>query len=343
LIKQFDKPQHEISANDFIIIRECKPKMNNISKEIRQLLAEKYTLSRPTIAKKLVSVDGTIKWLLELQDGEKIECVYIPAEDRGTLCVSSQVGCGMGCRFCNTGSQGLTRSLTCEEIIQQLLVARDELNEWNNLNKKIGEGREISNIVFMGMGEPLANYDNVLKTLQILNDPDGIAFSNRRITLSTCGLAPQIRRLAKDVKLNLALSLHAPNDDIRRQIMPIATKFSIGEVLEACYEFSKATSDRRITFEYTLIKGINDDLRYAYDLIKLVKKYRVPAKFNLLSFNQWDGCPFGSPEPLRVRDFAAILTDARYPAPIRESRGQDIMAACGQLKSKMEQSKAAKI
>lgn len=308
--------------------------MNNISKELRQKLAESYNLERPKININQRSVDGTQKWLLEFCDGEKVEMVYIPEEDRGTLCISSQIGCPMNCKFCNTGKHGFVRNMSSEEIVQQVLVARDELNEWNNLNKKIGEGRTISNIVVMGMGEPLVNYDNIVKGLKIINDPDGIAFSNRRITLSTCGLVPQIKKLADDVKVNLAISLHASTDEIRKKIMPIAEKYSISEIMEACKEYAKKTNDRRITFEYIMIKDLNDSEEDAIRLISLVRKYRIPAKFNLIPFNTWSGCNFKPTELNKVKKFAQILTDAKFPAPIRKARGQDIMAACGQLKSK---------
>lgn len=309
--------------------------MNNISKELRHKLAENFSIERPKIDTHLISVDGTQKWLLEFADGEKVEMVYIPAEDRGTLCISSQIGCAMNCKFCNTGYHGFTRNMTTEEIVSEVLVARDELGEWNNLNSKIGEGRLISNIVVMGMGEPLVNYNNIVKALKIINDKDGVAFSNRRITLSTCGLVPQIKKLGDDLKVNLAISLHASTDEIRKQIMPIAEKYSIKELMEACSEYAKKTNDRRITFEYIMIKNLNDSEDDALRLIKLVKKYRIPAKFNLIPFNPWKGCIFKEPSSSKIVDkFAKILTDAKYPAPIRKSRGQDIMAACGQLKSK---------
>lgn len=308
--------------------------MSNISKKLKEDLKTKYTISRPNILKSLDSVDGTKKWLLELNDKEKIELVYIPSEDRGTLCISSQVGCAMGCRFCNTGSQGFTRNLEVYEIVQEVMVARDLLNEWDNINKGIGEGRKITNIVIMGMGEPLVNYDNIVKAMKIVNDANGIAFSNRRITLSTCGLVPKIYDLANDIKLNLAISLHATTDEIRKKIMPIAEKYSIEEIMKACGYYVKNTNYRRITFEYIMIKGLNDSIDDAKRLIKLVKKYNIPAKFNLIPFNYWDGCVFKEPTDKNdILNFAKVITDARYPCPVRFSRGDDIMAACGQLKS----------
>mgnify|MGYP004683291051 FL=1 len=309
--------------------------MNNISKDLRKKLAENFSIARPKIDTHLISKDGTQKWLLEFRDGEKVEMVYIPAEDRGTLCISSQIGCAMNCRFCNTGYHGFVRNMTPEEIVSEVLIARDELGEWNNLNSKIGEGRLISNIVVMGMGEPLVNYDNVVKALKIINNPDGLAFSNRRITLSTCGLVPQIKKLGDDLTINLAISLHASTDEIRKQIMPIAEKYTIEELMKACGEYAKKTNGRRISFEYIMIKDLNDSDEDALRLVHLVRKYKIPTKFNLIPFNPWKGCIFKEPSsPERVDKFAQILMDARFPAPIRKSRGGDIMAACGQLKSK---------
>ena len=309
--------------------------MNNISKDLRKKLAENFSIARPKIDTHLISKDGTQKWLLEFRDGEKVEMVYIPAEDRGTLCISSQIGCAMNCRFCNTGYHGFVRNMTPEEIVSEVLVARDELGEWNNLNSKIGEGRLISNIVVMGMGEPLVNYDNIVKALKIINNPDGLAFSNRRITLSTCGLVPQIKKLGDDLTINLAISLHASTDEIRKQIMPIAEKYTIEELMKACGEYAKKTNGRRISFEYIMIKDLNDSDEDALRLVHLVRKYKIPTKFNLIPFNPWKGCIFKEPSsPERVDKFAQILMDARFPAPIRKSRGGDIMAACGQLKSK---------
>ena len=311
--------------------------MSNISKKLRDDLAENYSITRPKILNNLTSNDGTKKWLLELNDGEKIELVYIPADDRGTLCISSQVGCAMGCKFCNTGSQGLTRNLEVYEIVQEVMVARDLLEEWENIDKAIGEGRKITNIVVMGMGEPLANYDNIVKALKIINDESGIAFSNRRITLSTCGLVPKIYQLADDLKVNLAISLHATTDEVRRKIMPIADKYTIEEVMKACSYYASKTNYRRITFEYIMIKDLNDSLDDARRLVKLVKKYNIPAKFNLIPFNYWNGCVFKeATEESKILQFAKIITDARYPCPIRFSKGDDIMAACGQLKTKFK-------
>lgn len=309
--------------------------MSDISKNFKEILKTNYSIDRPKIVKNLKSSDNTIKWLVELVDKNTIEIVYIPEEDRGTLCISSQVGCNMSCKFCNTGSQGLIRNLEVYEIVQQVILARDCLNEWENISKGIGDGRKITNIVVMGMGEPLVNFDNIVKALKIINDENGIAFSNRRITLSTCGVVPQIYKLANNIKINLAISLHASTDDIRKQIMPIAEQYSIEEIMKACFYYAQNTNYRRITFEYIMIKDLNDSIDDAKRLIKLVKKYNIPAKFNLIPFNYWNGCTFKeSSDKKTILSFAKYITDAKYPCPVRFSRGSDIMAACGQLKSK---------
>lgn len=307
--------------------------MVNLSKNLKQKLKENYTIERPKIIKDLISKDQTRKWLIKFQDGKQVEMVYIPEEDRGTFCISSQIGCAMSCKFCNTGTQGLCRNMSTEEIVQQLMVGRDCLDEWKNISKGIGQGRKITNLVIMGMGEPLMNYENIIKALKIISDPDGIAFSKRRITLSTCGLAPKIKQLPKDIKVNLAISLHAATDEIRKKIMPIAQKYTIEDIMKACHHYSEQTGRRRITFEYIMIKGLNDNLENASKLIRLVRKHKIPAKFNLIPFNKWKGCEFEPPHMDHIKKFAKIITDAKYPCPIRKPRGQDIMAACGQLKS----------
>jgi 23S rRNA (adenine2503-C2)-methyltransferase len=307
---------------------------DNISKNLRSRISEDYSCDRPILLKELISLDGTRKWLLELHDGEKIELVYIPADDRGTLCLSTQVGCAMGCRFCNTGTQGFVRNLETREIVQEVILAKDLLGEWTN--RPIGEGRKITNIVLMGMGEPLLNYDNVMKAMSIINNRNGVAFSCRRITLSTCGIVPAIDRMGKDLKLNLALSLHGTTDEMRKKIMPIAEKYTIEQTLEACSRYSRRIGrGERITFEYMMIKNFNDNLANARKLLALVEKYRIPAKFNLIPFNRWENSPLvGEPsDPERIREFANCITSAGYPCPIRQARGLDIMAACGQLRS----------
>ncbi len=311
--------------------------MTDISKKTIVWLKENYIIYRPKVITHLVSADKTVKWLLELEDSNKIELVYIPEEDRGTLCISSQVGCPMGCKFCNTATQGLIRNLETFEIVSQFMLARDYLGEWNNLDKAIGYGRKITNIVMMGMGEPLLNYDNIVKTIQILNEKSGIAFSNRRITLSTCGIVDKIYDLAKDIKINLAISLHAPIDSLRQEIMPVAKKYSIKDLMLACQFYAKQTNYRRITFEYIMLDDINDKKEHAATLVNLVKTYKLPAKFNLIPFNPWKGCIFTKASSIKkINDFAKIINNAGYPCPVRLSRGQDIMAACGQLKSSHE-------
>lgn len=306
--------------------------MSNVSKTLREKLSKDYNCLRPNIIKNFKSEDGTKKWLLGFNDGKSVELVYIPSEDRGTLCISSQVGCSMGCKFCNTGTQGLDRNLETYEIVQEIVIARDLLDDWDN--NAIGSGRKITNIVIMGMGEPLMNYGNIVKAIRIINDENGIAFSNRRITLSTCGIVPKIYDLAKDLKINLAISLHATNDETRKNIMPVAEKYTIDELMKACNNYAKMTNYRRITFEYIMIDNLNDSIEDAKRLIKLVKHYNIPAKFNLIPFNPWKGCISQKPSSNRkILEFAKYITDARYPCPIRLSRGQDIMAACGQLKS----------
>ena len=332
----------EYNAKDFVAKQiwswlYCKGSRNfdsmlNLSKKLRNDLQKIFNCDRPKIIKDFTSFDGTKKWLLELNDQETIELVYIPSKDRGTLCISSQVGCPMGCKFCNTGAQGFIRNLEVHEIVQQIILAKDILEEWDN--KAIGKGRKITNIVVMGMGEPLFNYDNVVKAINVINDENGIAFSNRRITLSTCGIVPKIYDLAESLKVNLAISLHATTDETRKKIMPIAKEYSIEETMKACCEYAKKTNCRRITFEYIMIKELNDSMEDAKRLIKLVKKYNIPAKFNLIPFNPWNGCVFKEPTNNdKILKFAKYITDARYPCPIRFSKGNDIMAACGQLRS----------
>jgi 23S rRNA (adenine2503-C2)-methyltransferase len=311
--------------------------MANLPKGLRNEISERYSCSRPELVARQLSEDGTEKWLLGLNDGQRIELVYIPWDDRGTLCLSSQVGCAMGCRFCNTGDQGFIRNLETCEIVQQVILAKDLLGEWDN--RAIGEGRKITNIVLMGMGEPLLNYDNVLKAMRIVNDQNGIAFSGRRITLSTCGIVPRIVDFARSgLKLNLAISLHATSDELRRKLMPIAEVYSLEQILEACGHYSRNTGHRRVTFEYLMIRNFNDDLEDAKKLLALVGKHRIPAKFNLIPFNPWESCKFGyqPSTPARIKKFADYVTRAGYPCPVRLSRGQDIRAACGQLRARGE-------
>lgn len=309
--------------------------MSNLSLNLRHKLAENYTITRPKIVAEQISIDKTHKWLLEFKDGERVEMVYIPEKDRGAVCISTQVGCAMGCRFCHTGSQNFTRNLTVSEIVGQFMVARDAYNEWPS---PTDETRYLSNIVVMGMGEPLNNIDNVVKALNIITDCDGISISRRRVTLSTAGIAPRIVEALARTGVRLAVSLHAPNNTIRSQIMPINDKFKIEEVLKACAEYQQGDHSRYITFEYLLLKGINDSLENAKELIKTIKKYKLRASFNLIPFNPWPGCCFVPSDPKTVEAFSKTLEEAGFAAPVRVARGQDILAACGQLKSKENKS-----
>ncbi len=311
-------------------------KMSNLSKDLRAKLKENYTLNRPKIVAEQISNDKTHKWLLEFDDGERIETVYIPEEDRGAVCISTQVGCAVGCKFCHTGSQKITRNLTAGEIVAQFLVARDAYGEWPS---PTNETRYLSNIVVMGMGEPLLNKDNTFKALRILSDGDGIAISKRRITLSTSGIAPNIESVAADLGVKLAISLHAPNNEKRSQIMPINQRYPIEEVLKACQKYQDIMGmSRMITFEYLMLKNFNDAPDDAKELIVLMKKYNIGAKFNLIPFNPWPGCQFEPSSNNKVHNFSKILEAAGFEAPIRVARGQDILAACGQLKSKKQNS-----
>lgn len=307
--------------------------MTNLSKDLRQKLAEHFTITRPKIVTEQISADKTRKWLLEFADGQRVEMVYIPEEDRGAVCISTQVGCAVGCRFCHTGSQKLTRNLTAGEIVSQFMVARDTYGEWPSPTNEI---RYLSNIVVMGMGEPLHNQENVIKALNILTDGDGIAISRRRVTMSTSGIAPRIVRTLQETGVRLAVSLHAPNNRIRSQIMPINDKFPIEEIMQACQEYQGNDGSRYITFEYLLLDGFNDSQDNAKELIALMKKYRLRASFNLIPFNPWPGCLFQPSRPEKVKAFAKELEKAGFAAPVRVARGQDILAACGQLKSKKD-------
>lgn len=305
--------------------------MTNISKELRLKLAQNFTITRPKVVAEQISKDKTHKWLLEFTDGERVEMVYIPEEDRGTVCLSTQVGCAMGCKFCHTGSQKFTRNLTAGEIVGQFMVARDTYHEWPSPTH---ETRYLSNIVVMGMGEPLQNLDNVATALNILNASDGIAIGRRRITMSTSGIAPQIVPALQKTGVRLAVSLHAPNNELRSQIMPINKRYPIEEILRACKNYQSGDGSRYITFEYLMLKDLNDTPVHAQELIDLMKKYELRALFNLIPFNPWQGCHFEPSTPEKVKAFAQILEGAGFAAPIRVARGQDILAACGQLKSK---------
>ena len=308
--------------------------MTNIPKELREKLAENYTIGRPKIVAEQKSSDKTHKWLLEFADGQRVEMVYIPEEDRGAVCISTQVGCAVNCTFCHTGSQKLTRNLTAAEIVGQFMVARDVYKEWPT---PTDETRYLSNIVVMGMGEPLHNVENVIKALKIIGDGDGIAVSKRKITLSTSGIAPKMAEIARELGVKLAVSLHAPTNEKRSKIMPINNKYPLEEVMEACQVYQGITGRRQaITFEYLMLKDINDSREDAQELVKLMRKYNLVAKFNLIPFNPWPDCAYQPSSNNRVHEFAKILEGSGFAAPIRVARGQDILAACGQLKSKKE-------
>ena len=313
--------------------------MDNLSKSLRATLAERFYIGRPAIKQALVSSDGSRKWLLTLEDGNEIEMVLIPdpdpSEARGALCISSQVGCTLNCDFCNTGTQRLVRNLTSAEIVGQFMLARDELGEWPSGV----DGRVLSNIVMMGMGEPLMNFDNVKTALRILMDGEGTAVSRRRITLSTSGVVPMIKRAGEEIDTDLAISLHSGNDAVRDVLVPINKKYPLAVLLQACADYPGARNSRRITMEYVMLKDVNDSDDDARHLIHLMKKYKIPAKFNLIPFNPWPGTKYECSSNNRVHRFSQILNDAGYSAPIRHPRGRDIMAACGQLKSESENQK----
>lgn len=332
IIKLGEKPFRAKQLWQWIYFRGVTDfeKMSNLSLAFRKKLQDNYTITRPKIVTEQISSDKTHKWLLEFKDGERIEMVYIPEKDRGAVCLSTQVGCAMGCKFCHTGSQNFTRNLTVSEIVGQFLVARDVYNEWPSPTDEV---RYLSNIVVMGMGEPLNNLDNVVKALNILTDSEGIGISRRRVTMSTSGIAPRIVEALQRTGVRLAVSLHAPNNNIRSQIMPINDKFKIEQVMKACSEYQQGDHSRYITFEYIMLKGINDTPEHAKELIQLLRKYKLRALFNLIPFNPWKGCSFEPSEKKTVETFSKMLDDAGFAAPIRVARGQDILAACGQLKS----------
>ena len=312
--------------------------MTNLSKGFRHDLADAFTLARPKVTQALSSSDGTAKWLLAYDDGEETETVHIPEADRGTLCLSSQVGCTLTCKFCHTGTQRLVRNLTAAEILGQFMLARDAFGEWPTPS---GSTRLISNIVMMGMGEPLYNYEAVKTALKIIMDGEGIALSKRRITLSTSGVVPEMRRCGEELNVNLAVSLHAVDNDTRTEIMPINRKYPLEELLAACRAYPGVSNARRITFEYVMLKGINDCDADARRLVKILAG--IPAKVNLIPFNPWPGSPYQSSDPLRIAAFQDIIVGAGLCAPVRQTRGEDIMAACGQLKSASEKlSRAAR-
>ncbi|MFV9875407.1 MAG: 23S rRNA (adenine(2503)-C(2))-methyltransferase RlmN [Rickettsiales endosymbiont of Dermacentor nuttalli] len=301
--------------------------ISNFSKDLQKRFSEHFSIKRPEVVKDYISFDRTRKWLLKFSDGEEAETVYIPDETRGTLCISSQVGCTLTCKFCHTGTQRLVRNLTAGEIVSQLLVALDLMNEWPAGRK----GRMISNIVMMGMGEPLFNYDNVSEALKIMMDHEGLSISKRKITLSTSGIVPLIERCGKELGVNLAISLHAVTDELRDEIMPINKKYPIKTLLDACRNYPASSNARRITFEYVMLKNVNDSINDAKALVKLIKG--IPAKINLIPFNPWPESNYECSAWQQIEEFASVVQSAGYASPIRTPRGRDILAACGQLRS----------
>jgi 23S rRNA (adenine2503-C2)-methyltransferase len=304
--------------------------MTTLAKPLRGQLAERFTVGRLETAREQRSVDGTIKWLFRFADGNEAETVYIPEEDRGTLCVSSQIGCTLTCSFCHTGTQRLVRNLTSGEIVGQVMAALDAMESWPS-NK---EGRPITNIVLMGMGEPLYNLDNVAKALKVISDNEGISISKRRITLSTSGVVPEMHRCGAETGVNLAISLHAVTDAVRDILVPINKKYPLADLLQACRDYPGVHNARRITFEYVMLKDLNDSITDARALVRLIKG--IPAKINLIPFNPWPGSPYECSDPATIEAFAGVIMAAGYPSPVRRPRGSDILAACGQLKSESQ-------
>ena len=309
--------------------------MSNLAKDFRSLLSERFSLDRPAIVTEQISNDGTRKWLLRGEGGAEFEAVFIPEAGRGTLCVSSQVGCTLNCRFCHTGTQKLVRNLTSGEIVGQVMIARDALGDWPST----GAGRRITNVVMMGMGEPLYNFENVKTALAIVADGDALALSRRRVTLSTAGVVPMIPRAGKEIGAALAISLHAVRDEVRDVIVPINKKYPIKALLDACRSYPGVSNARRITFEYVMLKGVNDSLADARELVRLIAG--IPAKINLIPFNAWPGAPYECAEWEQIEKFAEIVNRAGYASPVRTPRGRDIMAACGQLKSESVKERAS--
>jgi 23S rRNA (adenine2503-C2)-methyltransferase len=332
--------------------------MTDIAKSMRPWLAERFVIGRPEIVEAPISTDGTRKWLLRTADGQDFEMVFIPDADRGTLCISSQVGCTLNCRFCHTGTMRLVRNLTPGEIVGQVMLARDALGEWPKGSmagfgddedseeaerEYRSDGRLLTNIVLMGMGEPLYNFDNVRDAMKIVMDGDGLGLSRRRITLSTSGVVPLMAKAGAEIGVNLAVSLHAVTKDIRDEIVPLNRKYGIEELLQACADYPGANNARRITFEYVMLKDKNDSDDDARELVRLIRQYGLPAKVNLIPFNPWPGAPYECSTPERIRRFSSIIFEHGISAPVRTPRGRDIMAACGQLKSAAEKKSRAEL
>ncbi len=314
--------------------------MTNLAKAYRAELAEKFVIEVPEVVTRKVSEDGTRKYLVRIAGGHEVEVVYIPEEGRGTLCVSSQVGCTLTCSFCHTGTQKLVRNLTAGEIIGQVMVARDDLGEWPEIGAPKDETRLLSNIVLMGMGEPLYNFENVRDAMKIAMDAEGIQLSRRRITLSTSGVVPEIHRTAAEIGCQLAVSFHATTDEVRNKLVPINKRWNIEALLDALKAYPKVSNSERITFEYVMLKDVNDSDEDAHRLVKLIEG--IPAKINLIPFNEWPGSPYERSSNNRIRAFADIIYKAGYASPIRTPRGEDIMAACGQLKSATERARKSR-
>ena len=333
--------------------------MTDISKTMHPWLEQRFVISRPNVVEAQVSTDGTRKWLLRSDDAQDYEMVFIPDADRGTLCVSSQVGCTLNCTFCHTGTMRLVRNLTPGEIVGQVMLARDALGEWpkGNMGSNVAvqddededapqyspDGRMLTNIVMMGMGEPLYNFEHVRDALKVVMDGDGLALSRRRITLSTSGVIPMMARASEEIGVNLAVSLHAVTKEVRDELVPLNKKYGIEELLQACADYPKASNARRITFEYVMIRDKNDSDEDARELVRLLRKYKLPAKVNLIPFNPWPGSDYECSTPDRIRAFSSIVFEGGISAPVRTPRGRDIMAACGQLKSASEKKSRAEL
>ena len=315
--------------------------MTNLSKEYRTLLTENFVVAIPEVVSKQVSIDGTRKYLVRIAGGHEVETVYIPEKDRGTLCISSQVGCTLTCSFCHTGTQKLVRNLTAGEIIGQVMLARDDLGEWPESGRNpVNTARLLSNIVLMGMGEPLYNFENVRDAMKIAMDPEGIQLSRRRITLSTSGVVPEIARTATEIGCLLAISFHGTTDKVRDKLVPINKRWNLEALLEALRDYPKVSNSERITFEYVMLKGVNDTDEDAHRLVQLIKG--IPAKVNLIPFNPWPGAPYERSSNNRINAFAEIIYQAGYASPVRKPRGEDIFAACGQLKSPTERARKSR-
>ncbi|MEL0436560.1 23S rRNA (adenine(2503)-C(2))-methyltransferase RlmN [Phycobacter sp. K97] len=314
--------------------------MTNLAKAYRAQLAEHFEIAIPEVVSKQVSSDGTRKYLVRIAGGHEVEVVYIPEEGRGTLCISSQVGCTLTCSFCHTGTQKLVRNLTAAEIVGQVMMARDDLDEWPVPGEPKDETRLLSNIVLMGMGEPLYNFDNVRDAMKIAMDPEGISLSRRRITLSTSGVVPEIARTAEEIGCLLAVSFHATTDEVRDKLVPINKRWNIEALLNALRDYPRLTNSERITFEYVMLKDVNDSDEDAHRLVELIKG--IPAKVNLIPFNEWPGAPYKRSSNNRIHAFANIIYQAGYASPIRTPRGEDILAACGQLKSATERARKSR-